>query len=224
MLSEDELGEVFRVAVHSLVEDIQPSERLLESLDPRHGAGKRGRKLAIPRRKQATPRRIPRPRALVATILLVGAIVAGTLSELGGSALSESYAVTIEPGGAVEITLYQMSGAGGANSRLRALGVRAAIVPIRDGCRTKIDLTYISGAIRPAGRFRLLKNQIPVGTTIVLAARLVGSNRAEEAIGQVTGPPPTCVAPGPKGPFVGEITTPTPSPSTNPTTSTSKGS
>jgi hypothetical protein len=217
MLSEDELGEVFRVALHSLVEDIQPSERLLESLDPRHSARMRSRKRAI-------SRRIPRPRALVATILLAGAIVVGTLTELGGSAMSASYAVTVEPGGAVQITLYQMSGAAGANSRLRALGVRAAIVPIRDGCRTKIDLTYISGAIRPAGRFRLLGSQIPVGTTVVLAAKLVGSNRAEEAIGRVTGPPPACVAPGPKGPFVGEITTPRSSPSTTSSTSTSNGS
>ena len=190
MLTDDELGLALHEALGALVSTIEPSPALIERV-----VGKpqpvRARWVA----RFARRRFIAIPTALVAG--LVAAIVF-----LTGSGVTPSFAVTRYSDGSVAITINDLTGVTGANARLRQLGVRAVVVPITSTCTTKADLTYIGIAEHPEPRTRLIPSEIPVGTTVVLAASQIGANKIEMAIGRVRGTPPSCVAPGTTGPGI----------------------
>jgi hypothetical protein len=188
VLTDDELEVALHHALGALVSTIEPSRTLTERV---LGEPQPVRAVWLARSRRR--RFIAVPTALVAG--LVAAIVF-----LTSSGVTPSFAVTRYSDGSVAITIDDLTGVTGANARLRQLGVRAVVVPITSTCTTKADLTYIGIAEHPEPRARLIPSEIPVGTTVVLAASQIGANKIEMAIGRVRGTPPSCVAPGTTGP------------------------
>jgi hypothetical protein len=188
VLTDDELGLALRNALGALVGSIEPSNTLFE------------RVLGEPQPVRSTRfARSPHRRFIAIPTALIAGLVAAIVF-LTGSGVTPSFAVTSQSDGSVVITIDDLTGVTGANARLSQLGVRAVVVPISAGCTTKVDLTYIGINERPEPRARLIPSEIPVGTTVVLAATQLGANQIEMAIGRVTGTPPSCVAPGTAGP------------------------
>jgi hypothetical protein len=188
MSSDDddrEIGEALRQAFIDLVPDFEPSDQLRSNVSAM--GSQRSRRNG---HKWRSHRRLT---AGLAAAISFGAV---SLLAFGPSAVSESFAVTVEANRSVRVTLYELSGAEGANARLKALGVNARIVPIRSSCPTRVALTYLGISERPAPTVRLFPRKIPVGMIVVLAAQRVGNNHVELAFGRVTGEPPTCVRPG----------------------------
>jgi hypothetical protein len=189
VLTDDELGVALHAALVSLVGNVEPSPRLVESV---LGASRRGRV----RRSLRSGRRW----VAAVSVALASAVAAAVV--LLGSGITPSFAVTRYSDGSVVVTRADLTGARGANARLRQLGVRAVVVPISSTCTTKTDLTYIGVAEHPEPRTRLIPSEIPVGTTVLLAASQIGPNKVELAIGRTSGTPPSCVAPGRTGPGI----------------------
>jgi hypothetical protein len=188
VLTDAELGLALHDALGALVSRIEPSATLIE------------RVLAEPQPVRAARfARSGRRRFIAIPTALVAGFVAAIVF-LTGSGVTPSFAVTSYSDGSVVITLDDLTGVTGANARLHQLGVRAVVVPITAGCTTKVDLTYIGISEHPQPKTRLIPSEIPVGTTVVLAANQIGANKIEMAIGRVTGTPPSCVAPGSAGP------------------------
>ena len=185
MINDDELGEALRRSLHELVGDVNPSRALQDDV---LGLGRHPTRNRIPRFR--------RPRALAATFATALVAVVLALITLGQSTVTPSFAVTLEPNHSVRVTLYELSGAQGANAHLKALGVHAVIVPIRSSCKIQVALTYLGISEKPAPTIHLIPNEIPAGTTIVLAAKRIGTNHVEMAFGRVSGTPPSCVKPG----------------------------
>jgi hypothetical protein len=185
MMNDDELGEALRRSLHELVADVTPSHALQDEV------------LELGRRPIRNKLPLSRPpRALAAALAAAFVVVALTIITLGRSTVTPSYAVTLEPNHSVRVTLYELSGARGANARLKALGVHAVIVPIRSSCKTQVALTYLGISEKPAPTIHLIPNEIPAGTTIVLAAKRIATNHVEMAYGRISGTPPSCVKPG----------------------------
>jgi hypothetical protein len=183
MMNDDELGDALRRSLRDLVADVNPSQMLQDEVS---GLG---------RRPRSKIRRSRGPRAISAA--LVGAVVAAAVAVITfGQSTAPSFAVTLEPNHSVRVTLYELSGASGANARLKELGVHAVIVPIRSSCTTHVALTYLGISEKPAPTIHLIPNEIRAGTTIVLAAKRIGTNHVEMAFGRVSGRPPSCVKPG----------------------------
>lgn len=186
MLNDDELGFALRQALGEMLDDIEPSEGLAKRVEEIPTRDRKGWRGAL--------RRQGHRRLLAAVPIPIAAIAAGVIV-FGGSDVAPSFAVTSEPDGGVQVTIDDLTGVSGANARLRALGVRAVIVPMTDDCGTHISLTYEGIAEQPAPSIKLMPSEIPAGTTIVLGAQQTGPNSVEMAFGRVTGPPPPCVAP-----------------------------
>jgi hypothetical protein len=185
MINDDELGEALRRSLHELVADVNPSRALQDEV------------LRLGR--HPTRNKIPlfrRPRAVAATFAAALVAVVLAMITLGQSTVTPSFAVTLELNHSVRVTLYELSGARGANARLKALGVHAVIVPIRSSCKTHVALTYLGISEKPAPTIHLIPNEIPAGTTIVLAAKRIGTNHVEMAYGRISGRTPSCVKPG----------------------------
>jgi antitoxin Phd len=185
MMNDDQLGEALRRSLHELVTDLNPSQALQEEV---LGMGRR------PARDRTQLSH--RPRALAATFAAALVAVVVAIVTLGQSTVTPSFAVTLEPNHSVRVTLYELSGAAGANARLKALGVPAVIVPIRSNCTSRVALSYIGISEKPAPMIHLIPSEIPAGTTIVLAAKRIGPNHVEMGLGRVSGTPPACVKPG----------------------------
>src|SRR5262249_20771341 len=61
------------------------------------------------------------------------------LAAIGGGA-AQAFAVTPHPDGTVTVSISDLSGVSGANAKLRALGDRVVVVPIRAGCLSNSSL------------------------------------------------------------------------------------
>jgi hypothetical protein len=198
MLNDDEVDSALREALRDLLHDIEPSDTLVKRV---HEIPRRERKVgrALSRlRQHRILAAVPIPLAAVLTAILV----------FGGSDVAPSFAVTTEPDGAVQVTIDDLTGISGANARLRVLGVSAVVVPMRASCTTHIGLSYEGMSEEPAPTISVMPAEIPAGSTIVLAAEQIGPNTVEMAFGQVTGAPPSCVAPSNSGPGLGASSSP----------------
>jgi hypothetical protein len=189
---ERELGEALRHVFSEVVPDLEPSDRLRANVSA-FGSRRSRWKLGAPKLS----------RRITAGITAAASAAAIAVIAFSQATVSPSFAIAIEANRSVQITLYQLSGAAGANSRLKALGVRAKFVPMRSGCSTRVTLTTIGIRQHPAPTLRLVPREIPAGITVVLAARRLGQNHFEIAFGRVTGKAPSCVAPEPLAPIPG---------------------
>jgi hypothetical protein len=194
MLSDEQLDDALRSALCDLTSDVEPSTRLQEQVN----------QISRPARNRAGLL-LARPRALASVAVSTVAVAIAAVISLGPGAVSPSYAVTLNPGHSVRITLYELTGIRPANARLHALGVRARIVPMTATCKNRIELSYLGIAEKPAPTINLT---LPIrrGTTIVLAARHLKGIKVEMALGRTTGKPPTCASTKGIGPGVSAFT------------------
>lgn len=108
------------------------ADQLYEDLMREHGAELR----SVPEPGAAavrSRRRAARPAWLTAGLLTATAAAAGGFVLFGGAA-SPAYAVTRNANGTVSVAVKQASAIDAANARLKAIGVRVVIVPVRAGC------------------------------------------------------------------------------------------
>jgi len=198
MLNEDELGEALRESLQVLVRDVEPSVALWNWVNAQTPDDR-------PTTRSHLPMHLPAGRRVLAiAVLLIAMVVATGVIILARSSVTPSYAVTLNAGGAVEITMRDVAAVADANAELRALGVHSiVIVPMTDACSSKVSVTYIAGGGGSDGKspptVRLVPKGIPHGTTVIVAAQQLTPNTVEEALGRVVGPPPPCVAVGSSG-------------------------
>jgi hypothetical protein len=117
------------------------ADQLFEDLMREHGAALRSRPELKP---EPTPvrsrRRAARPAWLTAGLVTSTGAVAGGFVLFGGAA-APAYAVTQNQNGTVSVAVRQASAIDDANAKLKAIGVRAVVVPVRTGCPSLSSLT-----------------------------------------------------------------------------------
>ncbi|MGC9220098.1 MAG: hypothetical protein ACP5H2_01935 [Solirubrobacteraceae bacterium] len=208
MLSEDQLGEALTERLEDLVAAIDPSAALHERVQqiPGPPRGRLARLAARPHRR------------ILAISIPVTAAAAAVVALLLAAAAPPSFAVTQSTDGVIVVTIRQITGLIGAQAKLRSLHAPVAIVPITKTCQSRVPLSYMAvGAVSAGATIRITPSQIPANTTLVLAAKQIPDSRIEIAVGRVSGPPPTCAAPGQTGPG---LTNATPTPASTPSTPT----
>jgi hypothetical protein len=188
MLSNEQLDDALRSALHELVSEVSPSSSLQDKVS----------QIGKPARRRGSLL-LAHPRVLVGAVASGLTIAVAALISLVPGAVTPSYAVTVNPGRSVRVTLYEITGIGGANARLRALGVRARIVPMTATCKSRLDLAYIGVSAKPTATISITL-PIPRGSTDILAARQLRGNKFETALGRTNGTPPTCASTKGSGP------------------------
>lgn len=161
-------------------------------------------------RRPAPARRLGRRPLWLATGAagtVVAGITAGVLA-LGSTPAVAAYSVT-QHAGTVSVSVYNASGIAGADSALRRIGARVAVVPVRPGCPPMGSLprphpaphvsVQVASGVRDGHRFvkvEIGKPGIPRGDTMILA--FFGHDRpgttSGGAGGIITGRVPRCVS------------------------------
>lgn len=187
MTEEEKLGAAFAEALRALVSDVEPTDRLRDWV-------------TTELRSQPTePTRLKRSRHRwgVAILTTTTATAAAVVALIFGTQVAPSFAVVRTPSGSVRITLNDIQGVKGANSKLRQLGVdRIAVVAVKAGCKSHMQLLFTGiGPHQGAANISIDPKQIPVHMTDVLAAKQLPSGDIALGIGRIHGPVPSCVAP-----------------------------
>ncbi|HLI38326.1 MAG TPA: hypothetical protein VKV80_13455 [Streptosporangiaceae bacterium] len=160
----------------------------------------------VQRPAAAGRRAVPRPVwAAAGTAGMAGAVAAGVVG-FGGS---PAYAVTQNPNGTLTVAVSRLDGVSGANARLRAIGSRVVVVPVRPGCPSMNSLPAatpppgrrVSGSAR--GRDRSVTvdvRGVPAGDIALVAAKAGPSGRVTQlAMKLIKGTAPSCVSLPPGG-------------------------
>ncbi|MER5266095.1 hypothetical protein ABTZ99_28810 [Actinosynnema sp. NPDC002837] len=176
-------------------------DQLFEDLMRSHGSELD----AVPDRAASGRRGVGRAVGIGGTVLGVAGVVALTGALLPGGAPA-AYAVTKGADGSVTVSITDVTGVTGANEELRRLGVRAAAVPMRDGCVALSSLpvdtnshgTGITSLTKGpgglgTGSLTFDADVIPEGDTLLLAAAQ-SSTSVSLAVALVVGPAPDCVS------------------------------
>ena len=188
MRSDDQIIAALRDRWDETADGIVPSHALRQRIEAETiGVSAHRRTRAVLRLRVATL-------AGAAVVIAAALVLTGVLFDRASP--PPAFAVTRMQDGAVSVTLRELNGAAGATARLRELEVRAVVVPVSDGCRTHVDLTYVALQRQPAPTVHVIPSEIPKGTTTIIAAKQIGDDEIEIAFGTTTGAPPSCVAPG----------------------------
>lgn len=150
------------------------ADQLYDDLMREHGAALRmlGAPAAAP---SLARRRAVRP----AWVTAAGTVTAGTVATglvVFGGGSAPAYAVTQNPDGTVSVAVHQQSAIDAVNARLKQLGERVVVVPVRPGCvsldsiaakdashgETTIGIDMRDGAITVQAK------GIPAGETMVI--------------------------------------------------------
>ena len=187
MSEEEELGAALTDALRALVSDVEPSDQLRAWVTEL-----RSEPAQPTKRKRMSPRR----RAL-AILTPTTAVTAAIVALFAATQATPSFAVVQTPNGTVQITLHDIQGVGGANAKLRQLGVKnIAVVPVNAGCRSHLQLLYTGiGPRQGGGSIKIDPAQIPPQMTDVLAAKQLSNGDIALGITRVRGPAPSCVGP-----------------------------
>ena len=180
-------------------------DQLYADLMRQHGPA-----LAGTRPPTASRRPIASRRALLATgaggvavAAAAGALAAGGLAAGGGT---PAYAVTANHDGTVTLAVYQESGLKQANARLRQLGDRVVLVPVRPGCpgigslrapAIKVPVVSLESRVSANGSITVQAQGVPAGDIIVVGFETSGrgADRGTAMDAMLTSPPaPDCVS------------------------------
>jgi hypothetical protein len=177
------------------------ADQLYDDLMRQHGPGLAGTRPPAASRRHLASRRVVL--AAGAGGLAVAA-TAGALVTVGGT---PAYALTTHPDGTVSLAVYQTAGIAQANAKLRHLGDRVVVVPVRPGCPAISSLP--APAVAPHGQigvqgttasdgFTTVKARgIPAGDILVVGTETAahGRERASETAATLTSAPaPSCVS------------------------------
>ena len=135
--------------------------------------------------------------------------VNGTPAHSAGSVTPAAYTVTKNPDGTITLAVYQQSGIAGANARLHTLGDKqVVVVPIEQGCRSKVTPPAVSGkghqittgiSRSPNGTITVNAHGIPAGDILVIG--VATSGHTSYSVGTLASPPaPSCVGTSPLPP------------------------
>lgn len=132
------------------------------------------------------------------------AATAGALVAVGGT---PAYALTTHPDGTVSLAVYQASGIAQANAKLRHLGDRVVVVPVRPECPAITSLPApavpahggisVQGTMSPDGFTTVNARGIPAGDILVVGTETAthGRETASETADRLTSAPaPGCVS------------------------------
>jgi hypothetical protein len=169
-----------------------------------------GDQLAATQRPQTRPGRM-RPLALTAGA--AGVIGVGTAMAIALTATTSApaYAVTENSDGTISVTIHDVTGVTGANTELAALGVRARALTFGPDCtqqehpdptHPRVYGTMLVRSPTP-DEVTIQPSAIPVGDTMVLAAKIADNGRVVVRIGLVLSPAPSCFRIGHPIPVLG---------------------
>jgi len=178
------------------------ADQLYEDLMREHGAALQALSEDTPAAAPARRRRhrAARPAWLTAGAGIVTAAVTMGFVLFGGSA-GAAYAVTQNPDGTVSVAVHEASAISSANTTLKAMGVRAVVVPVRDGCPRLDTVTSpqpggeISVQVRKGDGTAITVSAkgIPANETLVLGFDSVRGGMVTAA-GLVKGKVPGCIS------------------------------
>jgi len=149
------------------------ADQLYEDLMREHGAALRSieRPAAKPVRARG---RVARPAWVTAAGTATAGAVAAGLVVFGGGA-APAYAVTENPNGTLSVAVHKAAAIDAANARLKALGARVVVVPVRPGCVSlqSIGLKDSQGPVTVTiesndGALTVDAKGIPAGETMVI--------------------------------------------------------
>jgi hypothetical protein len=177
-------------------------DTLLQQLMAEHG-----HHLRAVERPASARRRVRRPVWLATGVAGAVAAVTAAVMALGSAPASAAYSVTRHDG-TVSVSVYRVSGVGGANAALHAMRARVVVVPVRPGCRPIGSLprphpaphlaVWVKAGVNGAGHRSVsvkIKGSIPAGDTMILA--FTGNPHGGGSVGAggiITGPVPGCVS------------------------------
>jgi hypothetical protein len=177
------------------------ADQLYADLMQQHGPG------LADIRPPATSRRHVASRRVVLAAGAGGLAVAATTGALVGTGGTPAYALTTHPDGTVSLAVYQASGIAQANAKLRHLGDRVVVVPVRPGCPAISSLPApavpahgrisVQGTTSRDGFTTVKARGIPAGDILVVGTETTthGGERASETASRLTSAPaPSCVS------------------------------
>lgn len=142
-------------------------------------------------------RLLRRPKLFIATggITLAGAIIAVVLVLSASSATSPAYALTRQPDGAINLTLYRLANEDipALNARLAQMGIDETIVPVTSTCKYLFPIYPVGASITVT--LRPHHYDLAPGTQGVMAAQVLPNGKiafAQGALKRADIPP--CVA------------------------------
>jgi uncharacterized membrane protein YgcG len=175
-------------------------DRLWRELVRKHGAD-----LAQTTRPAAKPARRPRPRLLAGTSVALAVAVATVALVLSAASSPPAFAVSRNADGTYTVTIQKLAAIHGANARLAALGIRARLVVVTQGCTVKALPPAAVHAMRlaqsAAGKeapqaviARLDPRKIPPGNWQVIPTYRVGRTVHLEKAHLMQGQAPACIS------------------------------
>lgn len=176
------------------------ADQLFDDLMREHGP-------ALTQIRPPARRRHVATRRMVLAAGTAGVAVAATAGALVTGGASPAYAVTENPDGTVTLAVYQQSGIAGANARLRQLGDRVVVVPVRAGCPSIRSLRPPAVPVRGHiatqatstrdGSVTVKAKGVPEGDILVVGFETTrhGLTATSVGDGKLTSPPvPSCVS------------------------------
>jgi hypothetical protein len=186
------------------------ADQLFDDLMQEHGATLAGTRVPTPKRRLAT-----RPVLLTAGAGSLAVAATVTTLTIGGG--TPAYAVTTHPDGSVALVVYQQSGIAGINAKLRELGDRVVVVPVRSDCPSinslrppavpaQISVKPIefhitaNGITSSADSAIVATRDVPARDILVLAFRFHSSGNSRIPVAAylasklTSGPTPSCVS------------------------------
>lgn len=146
-------------------------------------------------------RLIDRPLALTAGSLTLLACVTAVVVAFSASSSPPAFAITTHPGGAISITIRQISGITGVNRELARRGIPARAVRLRAiiyGCAHGHELdgpTAPYSAVAPTSGFTgvtIFPSRLPHGDAVLIGAAISANGNMQEASVLVRGQTPKC--------------------------------
>ena len=128
------------------------------------------------------------------------AATAGSLVAVGGS---PAYALTTNHDGSISLAVYKDQGIAQANAKLKSIGARVVVVPVRAGCRgistvrkPAVPVTgkvQVQGSVGRDGKVTVHAEGVPRGDVILVATETSGKLR-ETASVITSEPTPSCAS------------------------------
>lgn len=175
-------------------------DRLWREIVRRHGAD-----LAQQARPAATRARRARPRVLAGTSVALAVVGATLALVLSAASSPPAFAVSRNTDGTYTVSLQKLAAIHGANARLAALGIRARLVAVTQGCAVKTLPPAAVQAMRLAQSMagkaapevaaaRLDPRKIPPGKWQVIPTYRVGGTVHVEKAHLFQGQAPVCIS------------------------------
>jgi hypothetical protein len=169
--------------------------RLWSDLVRQHGEGTTLYKL--PESTRHRHRRALLGAAAFALVAVLGTVGALTLDGITGR---PAYAVNQNPDGTVTVMINELTGVTGANAQLASLGVRAEAIALDPSCTSAVssvsDPELLGAILAPSDLnvgVTIHPSGIPVGDTLLLAAKQGSSGQVAVRVMLVRDPAPSCV-------------------------------